>query len=281
MTAQTEFEYRHLATQDDYAACVRLQRITWGEEFTELVTPVVLMLTQKVGGIAAGAFDDNGQLAGFVYGLTGFRNGKPVHWSHMLAVEPRYEGMGVGRHLKQLQREVLLERGIGLISWTFDPLVARNAHLNCNRLGAVVTEYVPNMYGSNTGSIVHSGLGTDRLIVDWHLQSQQVEETLTGVQAATDPSIVSSPIVNTEEVGERIQPVEADLPEEPLVRLEIPRDIEAIKSESMELGRRWRSSTRRACLHYLERGYVIDGFYTDAETRRCFYYLVLRQGADK
>jgi predicted GNAT superfamily acetyltransferase len=276
MAAEKSFDFRHFTTPEDYSACVRLQRVTWGEEFTELVTPVTLMLTQKVGGIAAGAFDDENQLAGFVYGLTGFRNGEPVHWSHMLAVEPKFEGLGIGRRLKEMQREVLLQRGIGLVSWSFDPLVARNAHLNCNRLGAVIVDYVTNMYGTDTGSLLHSGLGTDRFVVDWNLDDRNVRVTLSGTKGSLDSSISASPIVNTEETAGSIEPVETDPPDVDLVRVEIPSDIEVIKAESMEIGKRWRASTRHACLWYLERGYEIDGFYSDAKTKRCFYYLVRR-----
>jgi predicted GNAT superfamily acetyltransferase len=281
MAAEREFVIRHFSSAEDYAECVRLQRITWGEGFTELVPPVILMLTQKVGGIAAGAFDEKDNLAGYVYGLTGFRNGEPVHWSHMLAVEPKYEGLGIGRRLKELQRTFLLERGIGLVSWTFDPLVARNAHLNCNRLGAVITEYVPNMYGTDTGSLLHSGLGTDRFVVDWSLADERVEEMISGAQVSLSEAISESPIVNTDEVGGAVIPVEVDLPNAPLVRIEIPRDIEQIKVDSMDLGKQWRKSTRRACTWYLERGYGIDGFYADPENKRCFYYLAIRQGANK
>jgi predicted GNAT superfamily acetyltransferase len=281
MNTQADFVFRHLSSPEDYAACVRLQRITWGQEFTELVPPVILMLTQKVGGIAAGAFADDGHLAGYVYGLTGFRNGAPVHWSHMLAVEPKFEGLGIGRRLKELQRELLLERGIELVSWTFDPLVARNAHLNYNRLGVVATEYIPNMYGTDTGSLLHSGLGTDRFVVEWSLADSHVEEVLSGTPSHLESEITSAPIVNTEESGGNVLPVERDLPNAPVVRIEIPWDIEQIKVESMELGRQWRATTKRACLLYLERGYGVEGFYSEADTKRCFYYLVLRQGEDE
>ena len=281
MSAQNDFTFRHLSSPEDYDACVRLQRITWGEEFTEVVPPVILMLTQKVGGLAAGAFDDEGQLAGYVYGLTGYRNGEPVHWSHMLAVEPRFEGLGIGRRLKELQRELLLERGINLVSWTFDPLVARNAHLNYNRLGAVVTEYIPNMYGTDTGSLLHSGLGTDRFVVEWSLADSHVEDVLSGMPAGPNSNVTEAPIVNTEEVDGEVLPVERDLPDAPVVRIEIPWDIEQIKAEAMDLGRQWRATTRRACLSYLDRGYGVDGFYAETNTQRCFYYLILRQGAEQ
>jgi len=196
----------------------------------------------------------------------------------MLAVEPKYEGLGIGRRLKELQREFLLERGVKLVSWTFDPLVARNAHLNYNRLGAVATEYVPNMYGTDTGSLLHSGLGTDRFVVDWMLDDDRVSDVLSGPSARLSSEIASAPIVNTEEFEGDVVPVERELPSDSAVRIEIPWDIEQIKAESTELGMRWRASTRYACLRYLERGYEVDGFYADSATKRCYYYLVLHPG---
>jgi predicted GNAT superfamily acetyltransferase len=133
------------------------------------------------------------------------------------------------------------------------------------------------MYGTDTGSLLHSGLGTDRFVVDWRLADTHVVEIISGVRASRDPEITASPIVNTEEVGDSVEPIETDLPAARVVRIEIPRDIEQIKAESMELGKRWRATTRRACVWYLERGYHIDGFYADADTKRCFYYLILGQ----
>lgn len=282
MNERPHFELRSFSTPADYAECVRLQRITWGQEFKELVPPVILKLTQKVGGIAAGAFTEAGRMVGFVYGLTGYRNGVPVHWSHMLAVEPEFEGMGIGRRLKELQRDMLLEGGITSVSWTFDPLVARNAHLNYNRLGAAVTEYVEDMYGTDTGSLLHSGLGTDRFVVEWSLDDRRVKEILAGRAVKLDPCITNAPIVNSVESGEEVVPVErGDLPEAPVLRIEIPKDIERIKTEALELGKRWRASSRRACRFYLDRGYSVTGFYEEAATGRCFYYLVSPKGADQ
>ena len=279
MSELPQFSIRPLSTPEDYAACVELQRVTWGQEFTELVPPVILMLSQKVGGILAGAFSGS-ELAGFVYGLTGFRDGKPIHWSHMLAVRPQFEGLGIGRRLKELQRDLLLERGIESMRWTFDPLVARNAHLNYNRLGAVAIEYVPNMYGTDTGSILHSGLGTDRFVVEWSLVTPGVEKILAGTQPHLDAAVATARVVNTEEAGQAVRPVEIDLPDDPIVRIEIPNDIEHIKATSMPLGKRWHHCTKRACLWYLERNYFVAGFYKESDTGRCFYHLVKTQGAD-
>jgi predicted GNAT superfamily acetyltransferase len=279
MSGSSEFTFRSLSTPEDYAACVELQRVTWGEAFTELVPPVILMLTRKVGGIAVGAFSED-ELAGFVYGLTGFRDGQPVHWSHMLAVHPQFEGRGIGRRLKEVQREQLLEQGIKSMRWSFDPLVARNAHLNYNRLGAKVFEYVPNMYGTDTGSILHSGLGTDRFVVEWSLVAPSVEKLLAGTPPGITEAVSAAPIANTEEAGPFVRPIEGDLPDAPIVRIEIPSDIDQIKANSMELGKRWHSCTKRACLWYLERNYAVEGFYREPETGRCFYHLVFTQGAE-
>lgn len=165
------FIIRPLATHEDFAACVALQRATWGEAFRDVVQASLLMVAQKVGGIAAGAFGPDGSLWGFVFGLTGVEAGRPVHWSHMLAVRREVRNRGIGRRLKEFQRAWLRERRVSRVYWTFDPLVARNAHLNMNRLGAEVVEFIPNMYGLETGSPLHAGLGTDRLLVVWQLEA--------------------------------------------------------------------------------------------------------------
>ena len=104
---------------------------------------------------------------GFVFGLTGIKDDQLVNWSHMLAVRKDVRGQNVGWKLKLYQRELLLEREVEIVYWTYDPLVAKNAHINLNKLGAKIQEYVPDMYGEDTGSDLHRGLGMDRFIVAW------------------------------------------------------------------------------------------------------------------
>ena len=87
----------------------------------------------------------------------------------MLAVRPEARDHGIGRRLKLYQRSLVAELGVTQILWTFDPLVSRNAHLNLNALGARVTDYVPDMYGADTGSALHQGIGTDRFVVAWEV----------------------------------------------------------------------------------------------------------------
>jgi chorismate synthase len=252
---------RPLATPDELSQGVAIQRDTWGETFTEVVPATILMICQKVGGIAAGAFDPGGRMLGFLFGLTGLAGGRRVHWSHMLAVRPEARGAGLGRRLKLYQRDELLKLGVEEVRWTYDPLVAQNAHLNFNDLGVEVERYVPDMYGSNTGSALHSALGTDRFIVVWHIASDRVARITGGARPRLD-QLDAAPVVNVR-----------DLPSTGPVRVEVPEDIQQVRAASPEVARRWRATTRRAFLWYLDRGYVVQGFSRDATTRRCFYLL--------
>jgi predicted GNAT superfamily acetyltransferase len=138
----------------------------WGESFTEAVPATILFVSNKVGGICAGAFD-SGQLVGFVFGISGIEDGTAVHWSDMLAVRASYRNRGIGERLKLYQKEVLRSRGVVRIYWSFDPLESKNAHINFNHLGITARSYVVDMYGE-TSSPLHA-FGTDRLIATWDL----------------------------------------------------------------------------------------------------------------
>ncbi|MFQ5703597.1 MAG: hypothetical protein ACE5HT_06190 [Gemmatimonadales bacterium] len=268
-TTQSRVALRPLDSRSDYAQCAELQRQTWGRNFTEVVPPAMLMISQKVGGVSVGAFDSADNLVGFIYGISGVRDGRRAHWSHMLAVQPHMEGRGLGKRLKCYQRQLLLENGIEVAFWTYDPLVARNAHLNLNKLGAHVIRYVTDMYGEDTGSDLHSGLGTDRLIVQWELADPLVERILAGDRDDHGYSD-GTPIVNADADGLPVQP---DLTDNSAVRIEIPEDIQLLKSNAAERALAWRDTTRRAFLSYLDRGLSVTGFHRDPTTRRCFYAL--------
>ncbi|MEZ6195912.1 MAG: GNAT family N-acetyltransferase [Planctomycetota bacterium] len=159
---------RRLASSGDYAAALALQDETWGHGFSDRVPAMMMKVANGMGGLAAGAFDDDGALLGFVFGISGFREGGPAHWSDMCAVAALARDRGIGRRLKLFQREAMLELGIPRVYWTFDPLVARNAWFNLGRLGAEPAEYVDEMY-PDSDSPRHRALGTDRFIVRWDL----------------------------------------------------------------------------------------------------------------
>ena len=167
---------RPIASLEEYETCAEFQEEIWGRGFSEKVPPAILMIANRLGGLAAGAFTTDGTLEGFVFGLTGVIDGKLVHWSDMLGVRPGGRDSGLGTRLKGYQRAVLLEKGIREMRWTFDPLQGRNAHVNFAKLGIVSREYVESMYG-DTDSPLHR-IGTDRLIATWEMDSPRVIERM-------------------------------------------------------------------------------------------------------
>ena len=96
----SSIEVRPLRTHDEFARCVEMQNDVWGAEFSERVPAALLKVTQRIGGIAAGAFDGD-DLLGFVFGMTGLENDRLVHWSDMLAVREDMRDHGIGRRLKE------------------------------------------------------------------------------------------------------------------------------------------------------------------------------------
>lgn len=270
----SEIVVRPLRTHEEYRACVKLQKQTWGENFTQCVPSSILMVNQKIGGVSAGAFDQDGNLLGFVFGMTGMKDGRSVHWSDMLAVRKEVWGLGLGRRLKLYQRDLLLEIGIEVVYWTYDPLVARNAHLNINRLGAEIDAYVPDMYGDDSGSELHRGIGTDRFVVAWHIADERVERVISGEVRNDTHRFSQNPVVNTR-LGEDGLPTffRGKLPAPPMVRVEIPSDILAVQNESLESAAQWRANTRRAFTHYFDRDYRVKIFYREPGSNRCFYGL--------
>ncbi len=252
---------RCLDSHADYAACVQLQRDVWGRNFADVVPATILMVAQRVGGVSAGAFDGDNRLLGFVFGISGVRAGALAHWSDMLAVRAEVRRGGLGLQLKRFQRGLLLERGITRAYWTYDPLVAGNAHLNLTRLGAVPVEYVANMYG-DTGSTLHAGLDTDRVIVEWRLDDSQVERTLDGASVARSGARVEGmPLVNADPASRRKG---AALSTAPWVRVAIPPDIARLKAARPDDARTWQRATRRALSWYLANGYRVAGFHRTA-----------------
>ena len=245
-----------------------MQRDTWGQDFLDVVPATILMVSQMVGGVASGAFNADKRLLGFVFGISGVRNGLAAHWSNMLAVRPEARRLGLGRRLKLHQRDLLLAVGVERVYWTFDPLVAGNARLNLTTLGASPIEYVTNMYG-DTGSRLHRGLDTDRFIVEWRLRDPALEQVLAGEPAPLPRAAQTGPVVTCDATGPTGDTL---LPDAPWVRVELPVDVEHLKAEAPELTRRWQRGQRRAFMLYLNaRGARVAGVYADASTGRWFY----------
>lgn len=263
---------RELATLSDYQECCRLQDETWGHGFSERVPTAILSVSQKIGGVTAGAFDSTGRMLGFVFGMTGIRDGVLTHWSDMLAVREEARGANLGERLKQYQRERVLELGVDVMLWTFDPLVARNAHFNVNRLGARPTEYIPEMYGSNTGSVLHGETPTDRLIVTWRLRSDRPRPE--GADLAR-PGDAELPLANPLDAGGSPRAVDVA---GTIARIQVPRDPADMRaSAAVDRSLAWRMAVRSSFVTLMGRGLVITRFVR-AHAPGALPYYVLEPG---
>lgn len=258
------FTIRPIANYDEYIAVAALQKMVWGPESIEIVPPSILMVNAKIGGIVAGAFTPENELVAFVYGLPGFREGKEVHWSHMLAVKPGWRGNGLGRRLKHYQREFVLQKDIDVMHWTYDPLESVNAMLNLDDLGALPMEYALNLYGKGEESILHKGIGTDRFIVTWFMKPEMRTAHLARYHSTNDT--LSTPAVITPDLT--FSPVDA-----PVVRVEIPAHIQQVKAKAPAQAPLWRAATRAAFLHYFEAGYTVIACVSDEVADRYFYVM--------
>jgi predicted GNAT superfamily acetyltransferase len=246
---------RPLADAEERLACVRLQEATWGNGFTDRVPSSILMIAQMTGGVASGAFDGD-RLVGFVFGISGVRGDRRVHWSDMLAVLPEYRDRGIGYRLKLHQRDLLLEKEVETVFWTFDPLVARNAYLNLRRLGAISRTYKRDLYG-RSDSPLHAGIGTDRLLAEWWIDSAHVLRSLAGERPLPPPHEERT-LVNPPGPVAGPHPRPGDglaAPGGPSLEIAIPADIQPLKEDDPALGEAWRGNVRAAFETSFNAGY--------------------------
>ena len=178
-TGTANVEIREVSSIQEYDACIKLQREVFGLPDLEISPRRHLIVSHRAGGWTLGAFVDH-KLMGFVHHLAAVQGDYIFGYSHMMAVAAEYQNKGVGAQLKWAQRARALAEGRDYIKWTFEPMRARNAHFNLNRLGVVVREYAVNFYGTDystnpaqKGSV--SGLDSDRLFASWELKDQRVE----------------------------------------------------------------------------------------------------------
>src|ERR1044071_4035651 len=176
---RASLEIREVSTIAEYDACIRLQRDVFGLPDLEISPRRHLIVSNRAGGWTLAAFAGD-KLIGFVHHLAAVKGDYIFGYSHMMAVAAEYQNQGVGAQLKWAQRARALSEGRDYIKWTFEPMRARNAHFNLNRLGVVVREYAVNFYGTDystnpaeQGSV--SGMDSDRLFASWDLNAPRVE----------------------------------------------------------------------------------------------------------
>ena len=273
---QVNLTIRPLTTTADYRTCEAMQRQVWAMPDDLEVVPLHLLVTvQRNGGLLLGAFDGD-DLVGFVFGFPGLlSNGVLKHCSHMMGVAPSHQSRGVGYQLKLAQRELVLDQGIDLMTWTYDPLESRNAYLNIHKLGGVCRTYVRDYYGPLADGL-SAGLPSDRYQVEWWLGAERVCRCLAG-----DPGRRledSIPQVNTTACTPQgyLVPGEVNLKEHArTIRFEIPPDYQALKAAAPALALEWRLAVRRTSEAYFAAGYTVVDFLhrRTQDGERSFYVL--------
>ncbi|MFL6228555.1 MAG: GNAT family N-acetyltransferase [Pyrinomonadaceae bacterium] len=282
--SQSPIGIRDITSIEEMGAVEELQREVWACADVDVVPRMMLHPAREVGGTLVGAYD-GARLVGFAFGFVGLERGRLVLHSHMLAVKPEYRGRALGSCLKLAQRERALAEGIKLMTWTFDPLQSRNAHLNFARLGVVSDSYRVNYYGDISTSPLHRATGTDRLWVTWHLDSPRVLNRINSARAAAesvrDELERAAPLVRFGADGSPVVKRLTEAAHGGLVTIEIPDDIDALREQDAEVALRWRAATRDAFQSALAEGYVVEEFFrVERDGRRGGAYLLRRLKGD-
>jgi len=293
-----------------------LQRRVWPGSEVEIVPAHLLLAAAHNGGLVLGAYHvegqpfvetgaaneavypehvgEEGRLIGFVFGFPGVYSTadglRLKHHSHMAGVDPAYRDQGIGFALKRAQWQMVRHQGIDRITWTYDPLLSRNAYLNISNLGSVCNTYLRDEYGELRDGL-NAGVSTDRFQVDWWVNSNRVNRRLSKrPRLRLDLAhflAAGTQIVNPSQVGEDQLPrpsgvqveelvAEINRAEEPppIFLLEIPGNFQRLKSTDLELAQAWRLHTRSLFEAFFALGYLVTDFiHLPGVFGRSFYVL--------
>lgn len=287
----TQLVIRELSTLQEMQQAEALQRSVWNDPTTVVYTHMLLSLAQN-GSPLLGAFDGE-TLIGFLLGYFGLEspeadrpamaNLKLV--SLRMAVQPHYRDSGIGYELKLAQRRFAIRQGIRLITWTFDPLVSRNAHLNIRKLAAVSREYFRDYYGNDPSPLTSHGT-SDRLLVEWWVTNNRVDQRLhSGRIGLTLPQYLDSgvTVVNPAQPALRgyIQPNPTVIPPAgKLALIEIPDNISDIRDDDPDLAHAWQQQVRAIMEGLFTDGFIITDFVRgEQDGRMRTFYVVSHRDA--
>lgn len=241
-------------------ACEALQAEVWGAGERDVVPYHQLLAAAGSGGVVLGAFTAAGDLVGFCYAFVGWRDGRPLLYSHMTAVRPGHRGTGIGYALKAEQRRLALDRGFDRIVWTFDPLEVSNAYFNLHKLGAEASRYLVDYYGEMSDAL-NRGLASDRLEVDWWIRTPHVEARASGGRLVRSSPAAAPKLLEPVAHDWALHPSEPRIDlYDPTVLVELPAAMREIRARDQALATEWRNALRVALIDAFSRGYVARDF---------------------
>jgi len=261
---------RPLRSQADFETCLVIQKKVWLLEDLHLTPVHHFCISIQTGAVLLGAFLGK-EMAGFVYSFPAVFRKRFCQHSHLLAVLPDWQGYGIGKRLKWAQRAECLRRGYNLITWTFDPLQARNANLNLHSLGAIIRSYLPNLYGRTPSLMLGPGVPTDRFFAEWWIRTKRVKQREKQTPRSLDPTPLSRAVRQKPGVTSgNATPKRPDLSlAERRVLVEVPRTIWDLRHDPALIAA-WQKAIRTTARHYFTRGYRVDDFILGD---RSFYVL--------
>ena len=266
------FNIRLIETPEEMRLVEELQRAVWPGSETDVVPLHMLITAVHNGGLVLGAFMEE-KIIGFVFGIPGLETTpdgpRLKHCSHMMGIHPDHRDGGAGFALKRAQWQMVRHQGLDHITWTYDPLLSRNAYLNIAKLGAVCTTYRRAEYGDMRDGL-NAGLPSDRFQLDWWINTRRVERrlgkrsrpTLKLTHVARSGMRPFYSILNLTDSlphpPEHVPPFE-----DRLLLAEIPGDFLALKSQDFSLARDWRFFSRELFETAFAKNYIITDFIFD------------------
>jgi predicted GNAT superfamily acetyltransferase len=233
-----------------------VQVAAWGYADREVLPGTMLRIGAATGGIVLGAYPTGSDVPfGLAYGFPAYVGGQHWHHSHLLAVAPEWRGSGAAVALKLAQAQAAREQGHARMTWTFDPLIARNARLNLGKLGARAVSYHEDWYD------LPGPVPADRLMIEWDLTREPAERSAERPNGVTVLEAVAAE-PGTPELDNATSPLLA----------EVPTTAETLPDD---LRLRWRLALRAVLGGYLAQGYAVTGLARQGE--RAWY--VLERGA--
>ncbi len=251
-----------------------LQMEIWGMPERDIVPLHQLKAASGAGGAVLCAFEPDGTPVGFCYGFAGWRDGRPLFYSHMAGVRGGRQLQDIGFLLKCAQREAAMALGYEHAVWTYDPLQSVNARFNLHKLGTTAGRYYPNYYGTMLDAI-NRDLDSDRLEVDWALHSARVAAAAAGrpeerAWGSAPRALEAVPWTSGDAPGDPVLDVDS-----PVVLIEIPTDLPDLRTRDPGLARAWRLATREAFKRYFARGYrAVDFILRQGDRLRGDYVLI-------
>lgn len=249
----------HIELVTDPASCrlvEDIQRDAWGMSDRAVVPAEQIRAIIHNGGLLLLATDD-GAPVGFCYGFVGLDDGEPILCSHMLAVRPDIQSSGIGTKLKLAQRTYAAARGFSRITWTFDPLQARNAYLNLHRLGAYARRYLVDHYGPMDDAI-NRGMPTDRLVAEWPVTAGTADAGAQGGDPDTDTDAAGVWLLGATGAGDHIRPTAPDrsVVTSDTVLVAVPASVERLRTTDATGPAAWRTALRTALAIAFDAGLV-------------------------